>query len=171
MSFYIRKIHIFHKYFKSVFFDFAPLLSVPAYLEEPCHSLDKPEEYDANYPYYEHEVLANSLDRGLIAPEGATEELIIKTRLVSKTEGTDNIQATAHSYYTEGRVDYVPVFGGDGRTHLVPVYWTEYIPVMNTVSLDITGSGMTKKEYDSRKATDVNFTDSAYAHGIIVKKI
>ena len=158
-----------NEYFKSVFFDFAPLLSVPAYLEEPCQSLEKPDEYDANYPYYEHEVLANSLDRGLIAPPDATEELIIKTNLTGKSGLADNVQATAYSYFTVERVDYIPVFGGDGRTHLVPVPWVEYIPTQNTVCLDITKADITRKEYNSRRSVDNSLKNSAYAHGIIAK--
>ena len=166
----IRRFTEFNnEYFKSVFFDFAPLLSVPAYLEEPCSSLHKPDEYESNYPYYEHEALANSLDRGLIAPPNATEELIIKTNLTGKSGLADNVQATAYSYFTVERVDYIPVFGGDGRTHLVPVPWVEYIPTQNTVCLDISRADMTKKEYNSRRSVDNSLINSAYAHGIIAK--
>ena len=160
-----------NEYFKSVFFDFAPLLSIPAYLEEPCYSLNEPEEYNANYPYYEHEVLANSLDSSLIKPQNATENMIIKTCLTGKDGETDKVQATAYSYFTVERVDHIPVHGGDGRTHLVPVYWLEYIPTQNTVSLDISRADMTKKEYDSRIGKDASLADSAYAHGIIARKI
>ena len=39
-------------YFKSIFFDFAPLFSVPTYLEEPCASLAPVEDYDCNYTCY-----------------------------------------------------------------------------------------------------------------------
>jgi len=158
-----------NEYFKSVFFDFAPLLSVPAYLEEPCQSLNKPDEYDANYPYYEHEVLANTLDRGLLAPQNATEEMIIKTCLTGRDGITDKVQATAYSYFTVERVDHIPVHGGDGRTHLVPVPWVEYIPTQNTVCLDISRADMTRKEYNSRRSVDNSLTDTAYAHGIIAK--
>ena len=132
-----RFITINDTFFKSLFFDFAPLFSVPAYLEEPCASLEDIEPYDVNYTYYEHEVISNALDtRVLLHNESAT-EAIIKTSVLHSSNGTDLISVTANSYKGVNRVDFIPVLGGDGRLHGVPVPWVEYIPVSRTTRVSV----------------------------------
>lgn len=125
------------EFFKSVFFDFAPLLSVPVYTEEPCASLEKIEEYPCNYTYYEHEVMANALGYRNFVHESSHTEAILKTQLLSKEGNVDRVEVTANSYTTYDRVDYIPVRGGDGRLHSVPVHWVEYIPVSRTTQVKI----------------------------------
>ena len=49
-------------YFKSVFFDFAPLFAVTDYIDTPSILLDPVGTTDTNYPYYQYEVLANAKD-------------------------------------------------------------------------------------------------------------
>lgn len=128
------------QFFRSVFFDFAPLLSIPAYAEEPCASLDDVDDYSYNYTYYEHEVMANTVGyQNFVHDESAT-EAILKTELLSKDNSSDRVAVTAYSYATVERIDYVPVKGGDGYYHDVPVYWTEYIPVSKTTNVAVADS-------------------------------
>ena len=129
-----------HNFFKSIFFDFAPMFSVPAYLEEPCASMEDIEEYPQNYTYYEHEVMANSFGYHNFAHEDSHTEAILKTHALEKDETSDTVEVTAYSYTTCERVDFVPVLGGDGRIHSVPVPWTEYIPVSKTSQARIFGT-------------------------------
>ena len=133
----IRKNFIgFNKnYFKSVFFDFAPLISVPAYLEEPCASLEEPEETRCEYTAYEHEALANALGARRFAHEASKTPAILKTFGLGKINGEDNVTVNARSYDTIPRVDLIPVLGGDGMFHPVPVPWVEYIPLEKTTSM------------------------------------
>ena len=69
-------------------------------------------------------------------PATAT-ECILKTRLLGKTEEEDRVSVTALSFAAENRIDFVPVLGGDGKIHPVPVPWVEYIPVENTAEIYI----------------------------------
>lgn len=117
------------KFFKSIFFDFAPLFSVPAYLDEPSVALEGEQSYDNNYTYYEHEVLANSMDYKSFEHESSRTEAILKTETIGSQDGCDLVAVTAYSYTTVDRVDLIPVKGGDGNYHNVPVPWIEYIPV------------------------------------------
>ncbi|MBQ8162911.1 MAG: hypothetical protein IJZ93_00890 [Clostridia bacterium] len=156
-----------NNYFKSVFFDFAPLLSVPAYLEEPCASLEMPEAYISNYPYYEHETVANAFNLESFLPYNSIGYAILKTDLVEKQGDADIISVTANSYTTMDHIEYVPVPGGDGRIHGVPVHWTEYIPAMRTRSLRIYPTDMTRKEYSSKRMFDPDLRNSALLHGLI----
>jgi hypothetical protein len=150
-------------FFKSVFFDFAPLMSVPAYLEEPCASLDEIDDYYSNYTYYEHEVMANAVGDNKFAHESSATPAILKTDLMNRQGTTDNVMVTANSFYTIDRLDFVPVFGGDGRMHPVPVHWLEYIPVSKS-------SSMLVNEYDI-DAKDNITSDGTYYHGLVARKL
>ena len=116
-------------YFKSVFFDFAPCMAVPAYMEKPSIAMEGEREYSGLYSAYEHEVMANRMGAETFAHTATQTETILKTRFMERTGNEDVVQVTARSYDTTPRVDFIPVFGGDGRMHSVPVHWTEYIPL------------------------------------------
>lgn len=117
-------------FFKAVYFDFAPLLAIPAYQERPVHSLKPIPDYSQLYSHKECEVLANRLDRSYVAHPGSKTQAILKSSFVRSREKTDEICVTAHSYDTIQRVDVIPVFGGDGHYHNVSVPWDEYIPLV-----------------------------------------
>ncbi|MBO5314805.1 MAG: hypothetical protein J6B48_00075 [Clostridia bacterium] len=119
-------------YFKSIFFDFAPFFCVPAYLDEPCVSMDSDSSYKTNFTYYEHEVMANALDYNSFVHEESCTEAILKTQTINVTDSGDLVAVTANSYMGIDRIDYVSVKGGDGNYHNVPVPWIEYIPVSKT---------------------------------------
>ncbi len=154
------------EYFKSVFFDFAPLIAVPAYHDGPVNSMREPKEYRGYYPPYEHEALANKIGDGVFAPYGAKTPSILKTYVTEKEDGIDRVNVTAYSHLTEKRTDYVSVFGGDGRMHSVPVHWIEYIPVSRTSEMLIKSFGYTEREMGER-ANGVLPQFSAYLHGLM----
>ena len=155
-------------FFRSMFFDFAPIFAVPAYMEEPCSALERIEQYDSNYTYYEHEVMANALGYESFAHEDSHTEAILKTGVVSKQDGKDLITVTAFSYTTVPRVDYVTVRGDDGKFHQVPVPWVEYIPVSKTTAMEVSALDLSEKEYrDTHGAPD----GGAYFHGLTAKKL
>ncbi|MBQ8408507.1 MAG: hypothetical protein IJY39_06535 [Clostridia bacterium] len=152
-----------NEFFKILFFDFAPLLSIPAYVEEPCASLEDIEDYDCNYTYYEHEVMANAIDRRHFVHERTATDAILKVGKATKHNKADVVAVTAYSYATEGRVDFVPVRGGDGRIHGVPVHWTEYIPLRKTTNMEI----MPSQSNDRQNNTPI----SAFFHGMVARPL
>lgn len=125
------------EYFKSVFFDFAPLLAVPAYQDEPVPSMRPSKTYESAYTSYEHELLANAIGQSAFAHPASRTDAILKTSVLESRDGIDRLRVTAYSYRTEGRTDFVPVFGGDGRMHSVPVHWDEYIPIQCTADMAV----------------------------------
>lgn len=128
------------EYFRGIYFDFAPLLALPVYQERPVHSLDPlPENYQ-KYSVREYEVLANALEPRHIAHPDSRTPAIMKAVHASSKGGTDTVRITAHSYDALDRVDIVPMLGGDGRMHGVPVPWQEYIPLEACRRLDISDS-------------------------------
>ncbi len=123
-------------YFRSLFFAFAPLLSIPllqeegTYEETPCRIKER-----ACASAYEHEVLANTYPVANFDHEDACTETILKTEVHRRAEGASEIEVTAHSFTGITRTDYVSVKGRDGRWHKVPVEWIEYLPVKRTSSM------------------------------------
>lgn len=149
-------------YFKSIFFAFAPLFAIPAYMEEPCASMEPIDDYLSNYTYYEHEIMANLIGEAHFAPADAATGVILKSHHSSKQGNTDRVTVTAHSYSAHSRVDYVPVLGGDGHYHNVPVYWTEYLPTSASGSMLVGDAAKSSQSFAS--------TDACY-HGLKAKTI
>ena len=54
---------------------------------------------------------------------------IIKSTFVNSTNGIDEICVCAYSYDIIPQIDFIPVYGGDGKWHSVPVPWDDYIPL------------------------------------------
>jgi hypothetical protein len=60
---------------------------------------------------------------------------------------TDETCITAYSYDIEKRVDFVPVYGGDGYFHDVPVEWDEYLPLIANNNFYITTQELSQDHY------------------------
>ena len=131
-SFDIIKENFINKntdYFKAVYFDFAPLWAIPIYQERPVHSLDPIPDYSQKYSYKECEALANKVNPTYVVHPKTKTRAILKSSFVNSKNGIDEISICAYSYDIIPRVDLVPVHGGDGRWHSVPVPWDDYIPL------------------------------------------
>lgn len=116
-------------FFKAVYFDFAPVLAVPMYQERPVHSLKPIPDYAQSYSLKESESLANAVDLRYVAHPSTKTKVILKSLYVGSKEKVDETEITAYSYDIEPQVDFIPVLGGDGRMHMVPVPWDLYIPL------------------------------------------
>lgn len=131
-SFDIIKSNFINKnteFFRAVYFDFAPLLAIPAYQERPVHSLKPIPDYTQLYSLKECEALANAVEaRHMVHPDTKT-QAILKSSFVASKDNVDETCITAYSYDIEQRVDVVSVLGGDGRYHNVSVPWDEYLPL------------------------------------------
>jgi hypothetical protein len=157
-----------NEYFKSVFFDFAPLMAIPAYTDEPAFSMSEDaSQVNGNYTCYEHEVMANAIGKDAFVHKDSATDAILKTSLVSKKGECDIVDVTAYSYATENRVDLIPVIGGDGRLHSVPVHWVEYIPVSKTTQISVRNLNMSEREFKNSN-TQIS-TKYAFYHGMIAQ--
>lgn len=129
------------EYFKSVFFDLAPLLSVPSY-HENSEKVKKPTEFTQNFTQYEHEALANAIGaRAFAHPDSATDS-ILKTLFLEKSGDADKVRVTAYSYSALPRIEPVSVFGRDGRFHIINVPWVEYIPLTSSRNILLSASAI-----------------------------
>ena len=123
------------KFFKDVYFDFAPILAIPIYQERPVHSLDPIPALSQKYSQKETEALVNAVDPKLVVHPATQTSAILRTEFVASHKAHDEITVTAYSYDVQPRVDFVAVHGGDGRWHQVAVPWNEYVPLTNKTKL------------------------------------
>lgn len=155
-------------FFKSVYFDFAPLMSVPAYLNSPVASMEAPAGAEGYFTYYEHEALANAIGEDVFAHEETATDVILKTQLAHTGNKHDDVIVTAHSFMAVERIDFVPVLGGDGYMHDVPVPWIEYIPVEKATVMTLDELDYSEKEFKEKPDTVSSLSAPwAYMHGIL----
>lgn len=138
------------EYFKSVYFDFAPLIAIPAYQEAPSLSAEEISHPDRSYTEYNYEMIANKIGADKFAHERTATKPILKTELVKRSNGFDTVAVTAYSYSAEPRTDFVPVLGGDAKMHAVPVFWTEYLPLQKTTLMTVKNIGLSESEYNTK---------------------
>ena len=134
-SFDIIKENFINKntdYFKSVYFDFAPIWAIPIYQERPVHSLHPIPESPQTYSYKEYEALSNKASTEFVVHPKTKTPAILKSSFVNSQNSVDEIAVSAYSYNIVQRIDFIPVHGKDGHWHNVPVPWDDYIPLKAT---------------------------------------
>lgn len=156
------------EYFKSLFFDFAPLLSIPLYQQQKTPEYIYKDTYRSNTTMMEQETLANAFEHRLFAHPNSTTDVILKAQSVVKQGKKDIVSICAHSFEAIEKVENVSKLGGDGKWHVIPVTYYEYEPLEQVTEI------VTENAIDSSQ----NETDSdiikqrglvAYIHKILDK--
>ena len=157
-------------YFAGIYFDLAPLISIPLYQQTKSPEFIYGHDYEANYSPYEHESAANMFDPRVFQNEETDTNVILKTTFVNKDKNADVIGVKAHSFRKDRRISYIAKMGGDGRMHNVPVEWFEYIPLEADNVIEFTTVNGSRKEFIQNKSNDSfnnfmnNFSDNTYAY-------
>lgn len=120
-------------YFRAIYFSLAPLLCVPMYQQIRPQQDIYGRDMQRHSAFWEHEALANFWGQDHFKHPSCVTDCILKTQQKEGKDESSTITVYAYGYRTEQRLTYISKWGGDGRTHNVPVYWDEYLPV--------TGSG------------------------------
>ncbi len=163
------------QYFRSLYFDLAPLLSIPLYQQHKPHEYIYRENYPRRFTAQESEYAVNSMEKGAFAPADAATPSILKTSFLATDGASDRVSVTANAYRTEPRVEFVPVFGGDGLMHNVPVNWLEYIPVRAETVVEMKEIGLSDRDF-FREANGGKYSSAmnkhanrafGYHHGIL----
>ncbi len=123
------------EYFKNIFFDFAPLISIPLYQQHKPKEYIYKNDYPSNITKFEHETLANAFNREKFKHPESSTDAILKAKCAVKNGDSDLVTIEAHSFKAVSRVEEVSVMGGDGLLHLVPVQYYEYLPLTQVTSM------------------------------------
>lgn len=134
------------RYFRAIYFCFAPLLCVPMYQQIRPQEDIYGRNMQQHSSFWEHEALANFWGQGRFKHPSCVTNCILKTEQLQTIGDNSTIKVNAYGYRTEQHLEYVSKWGGDGNLHHVPVYWDEYLPV--------TGSGMIYLKEDNNFKDD-----------------
>lgn len=158
-----------NEFFKSVFFDLAPLITIPAYQSPPSKTFDDivTKYDDHSYTQKEYEVLANRIGAKCFAHPDTATDVIIKTHPISSAAGVDRVLVTAYSFAAIPHTDIIPRLGGDGRMHGVPVHWYEYIPIYRESEMAIKSVDMSEDDFERGGATVNTDAPRACYHGFL----
>ena len=136
------------RYLKDVYFDLAPIISIPVYQQHKDINYIYNRKDEGNVTQAEAEAAANSHNVGLFKhPATRSLGVILKSRFQRKEGDMDITNVTAYSFEGIDRVAYVPVMGGDGLMHNVPVHWIEYLPISKTTPFVVTDTNQDKSGY------------------------
>ena len=122
-------------FFRSFYFGIAPLLAIPLYQQHRPHADIYKDTYAHNPCFWEHEAIANYHGEAAFKHPECVTRSILKTAMQREADGSQKVRVTASGFRSVSRTHYVSVFGGDGRTHQVPVHWEEYFEVENSASM------------------------------------
>lgn len=159
-------ININTEFFKGLYFDLAPLLSIPIYEQTKTHEYIYDIPYEAYHTKYEQESIANRFNKKtLVHPESRT-DAILKCNLIKKEESSDLISITAYSYKTIKHTDVFTKMGGDGRLHNIPVEWLEYVKLEKTSQMELANVDSSEKLFKSNIANSSS-SPCVYERGLI----
>ena len=144
-------------YFKAIFFDLAPLLSIPLYQQHKAIDYIYKGTIPSKFSDLEHEAIANKYDPKLFADPETDTQVIVKTDFAKRSGEGDMVRVTAHSFKSIKHVEIVPTLGGDGRMHGVPVTWYEYIPLEKESFINVDEIGGTQAEFNKLGNKDIIF--------------
>lgn len=119
-------------FFRSLYFGIAPLLAIPLYQQHRTHSDIYKDTNSSKSCFWEHEAIANYHGEAEFKHPDCVTRNILKTASKIEPDGSQRVRVTAHGYSSVERVAYVAVRGGDGRSHQVPIHWSEYFDVQRT---------------------------------------
>lgn len=145
-------------YFKALYFDFAPLMSIPLYQQHKAREYIYKGTIKSNFTNFQHEVVSNQYDESEFAAPGTDTRCILKTSFIARDGGQDTVLVTAHSFKAVERVEYVPTLGGDGVMHNVPVIWYEYIPLQKSTPIVVGDTGGSYPDFLRTGNNDVIFS-------------
>lgn len=133
--------------FRSLFFDIAPLISIPLYQQmKPIEYIYK-DIYPSNVSFYEHEVAANGFRQEAFKPANAVTPCILKASFDNKQGEFDDVSVRAYAFRTVSHTEIFTKMGGDGSLHNIPVTWLEYIPVSKVTKMQVRHLPLSLPEY------------------------
>lgn len=153
-------------FIRGLYFDLAPIISIPMYQIHKPRDYIYGGQYRANMTSFEHEALVNRMDKRLFMPKEADESLplVLKEMNALKIGNDDEVRVHSFSYKTTPRVDYVSKLGGDGRTHQVPVHWTQYDKVETDRNIGMSDSKQSRPAFNNQALENVRkyFSDNGF---------
>lgn len=160
------------KYFEGLYFDLAPLISIPLYQQTKPREYIYKDVFKSNFTSYEYETFANGFSADYFRPNGCITNIILKSKFIKKDDDSDYVKITAHGFTGVERVEYVSQIGGDGYTHQIPVKWIEYIPVSKDSDMQVAPLNSNRLSFNVSRTTDdfKNYLAKINSNGILYER-
>ncbi len=159
------------QYFDSLYFDLAPLLSIPLYQNNKSREYIYKDNAGSRVTAFEVESLVNNYDKNLFKPKDCYTDVILKSRFVKRDGDADLVNIEAYGFKSVPHTDIVPTLGGDGHMHPVPVMWYEYIPVKKSTPMIVKHIGGSRYEFINKENKNVftnkNINNVYYQKGLV----
>ncbi|WP_033160932.1 MAG1210 family protein [[Mycoplasma] collis] len=141
-----------NEYFRALYFSFAPLFTIPLYQQIKTKDYIYNTKFNNFYSEYEHESIANKIQRSIFKNTKSNTPLILKTNFIqSNDEYSDQINVTSHGFKAIEKIEYVPVMDSEGDIHSVPVKWYDYIPTKDNASIELNGTRHSQENKEKYK--------------------
>ena len=138
-------------YFQGIFYDFAPLLSIPLYQQHRDYDVREKPRYKGTVTMYEAEVLANFMEPEIFKPDLCDTNIILKASLLSCNKDVNIFDIHSYGYQKIPQVEIVPKVGRDGLTHGVPVHYFDYEYVEKHTNTVVINVGGTKQSFNANR--------------------
>lgn len=152
--------------FRSVYFALAPILAIPIYHEARRCKSPFEDPVTCLMGFWEHEVIANHIGDERLRSADCVTPCMMRSSVDGVGSGMERVRVTAHGYRSERRVDFVPVEGGDGRVHAVPVHWTEYLHTSKTTCMFMRAMPPSRAGPSSMRHESADWQQKMRARGI-----
>ncbi len=140
--------------FKSLYFDLAPVLAIPLYQMTDAGNYDVKKAFRSDLSDYEAMVMVNHMDPDAFRHVDAATDQILRPRFLRRHGKSDVFEITSLSFSKEAAVAYVPVKGGDGNVHGVPVQYYIYTPLTRKRNVTLRRLDEKKERWDARALRD-----------------
>lgn len=141
------------KYLKDVYFDLAPLISIPIYQQHKDLDYIYGRGFNRSTTNSEVESAANSHNINLFKhPDTRSTGVILKSTFSAHEGESDVCNIRAYSFSGTDRIAYIPVMAGNGKMYDVPVPWIEYNPIYKDTSFVVTDTQDDKAKYQEDTA-------------------
>lgn len=126
----------FENLFASLYFELAPLLSIPLYQMTDAGKYDVKQNL-RNVSDYEAESFVNHMDPKLFAHPSTKTTQILKINFKNSVSKSDVFEVTSHSFDEIPQVEQVSVMCRNGKSYIVDVPWFRYDPLSQVSSIAI----------------------------------
>ncbi|WP_029513166.1 MAG1210 family protein [Mycoplasmopsis primatum] len=132
---YEQFMNNYSKFFKSIYFTFAPIMCIPLYMNKEHKLLNI--ELNDNLSFAELEKFAFYAIYNKGISDWSDTDVI--TNIISREPQNNKelVAISAQGFKIRSRIEYVPATDSNGKIHMIPVPWDEYISVEKSYNIEI----------------------------------
>ncbi len=141
-------------YFKSFYYQLAPLLCVPLYQQHKPFEYIYGREYGFSVSPYDHEAMSNRVPASFLRPKGASTDRILKSKYIRSVADFDLISVESVSYHANPQTILIPKTASDGNVYNVSVSYYTYSRVSKVTEFAVRKTSLVNKELGVKIAED-----------------